>query len=152
MNDIKSFVMIKYKIITSDTTTWDICDTYPDSVKINWAWRCAYDAEHLVIKLGDLTLVDIAKKYKDGFATHGELMHARDYKTTGYNHAAYAFFYAAICLESSTDNYTVCAVSNAAHALSGDPGFANDKFEEKFDQYIKWLIEELCEYESKQHE
>ena len=74
MNDIKSFVLLKYEIITSDQSTWDRLEKYPDSVKSKWAWRCAADVEHLAQGYPEAEeCIRVAKAYRDGKATKEEL-------------------------------------------------------------------------------
>ena len=73
-SDIKTFVLLKYKILTSDSSTWHLCDTYPESVRKSWAWRCASDVEDLAKghKKAE-ECIRIAKLYRDGLATEEEL-------------------------------------------------------------------------------
>jgi len=131
----KVFVRLRYSIPT-DFSDWKRCEaTYPESVKSKWAWRCAADVEHLATKGHHPEAeecIRIAKLYRDGKATIKELDKAwRDvpYADT----ASYAASYAAAS----------CATSASYHAATS----AINR-EKKWKLYIKWLIEELCEYES----
>jgi len=144
-NDIKTFVLLKYEILTSDSDTWNRCEaTYPDSVKQKWAWRCAADVEHLATKGHHPEAeecIRIAKLYRDGKATIKELDKA------WLDVPLFGAAYYATC--------AACAAYNAAKAAyaasSADAAFATTSTferEEKWKLYIGWLIEELCEYES----
>ena len=50
INDIKSFVILKYPMITSDSNTWNLCEKYPESVNKKWALRCARDGIDIMVK------------------------------------------------------------------------------------------------------
>ena len=134
MEDIKSFVLLKYEIITSDRSTWPRLEKYPESVKIKWAWRCVADVEHLAKgHPAAEECIRVAKQYRDGLATKEELDKAWQAVPFGDTYAAYyaggdEVVYAAFYASETT--YIKC--------------------EEKWKLYIDWLIEELCEYEAKQ--
>ena len=135
--DIKSFVLLKYKILTGDFTTWHFCETYPAEVQKSWAWRCAEDVEHLATTKESKELYRVARLYSDGLATKEELTAAYGagyHSDTGAAHRA--AYYAAI----STDG--MAASSCAYYAAS-----TNTK---KWSIYKSWLIEELCKYEEQQ--
>jgi hypothetical protein len=141
-DDIKSFVLLKYEILTSDNNTWKLCETYPLEVRSKWAWRCASDVEHLAKEYPKAEeCIRVAKAHRDGTATKRELDKAFQRASTGIG--AIDTIYAA----SSSAYVAACkvewAVDAACYAV-----VAFIKPEEKWKQYISWLIEELCEYEA----
>jgi len=95
-DDIKTFVLLKYEILTSDYDTWDRCEpTYPAEVKTKWAWRCAADVEHIAKGYPEAEeCIRVAKLCRDGKATIKELNKAwRGIKNTipaGHHYATYA--------------------------------------------------------------
>ena len=128
MNDIKSFVLLKYEIITEDENTWHLCDTYPPEIVKKWAWRCADDVAHIAKGYKEAEeCIRIAKLYSDGLATKEELDNA-------YN-AAYA---------ATAAYYAARAAKYAAHNAA-----YTDEYSVSMKKYIDWLIEELCKHESK---
>jgi len=144
-NELKTFVLLKYEILTSDTSTWERCEaTYPVSVKSKWAWRCAADVEHLA--KGHHTkqeeCIRIAKLYRGGGkATIEELNKAwREFPHSagGRRRAAVAAYYAV----AITAYHATTITTTTASAIINR--------EEKWAMYIGWLIEELCEYEKNQ--
>jgi hypothetical protein len=46
-NEAKSFVILKYQILSEDRTTWNLAETYPKIVCFKWMLRCSRDVEHL---------------------------------------------------------------------------------------------------------
>jgi len=139
MNDIKTFVLLKYEILTRDNSTWHLCDTYPDEVNKKWAWRCAGDVEHLAKGHKEAKeCIRVAKLYRDGLATREELDKAclAAYTTPGGMAAYYA---------ASTASAYHAAIAGAAYSAASA---AYSYKGEKWNLYIEWLIEELCEYES----
>ena len=144
MNDIETFIRLKYEIITSDQNTWSRLDRYPESVKKNWAWRCAADVEHLAKgHPAAEECICVAKQYRDGLATRKELDKAWQAvpfsNTNDARIAARAAYYAA---------NTYFYAAGAAKAAANTYYFDASKQEEKWELYINWLIEELCEYEN----
>ena len=142
--DTKTFVLLKYKILTSDDSTWHLCETYPESVRKAWAWRCAEDVEHFAKGYsGAEEFIRIAKLYRDGLATQKELdkaWHEVPYPTSAY-HAANAAY--------AQSAYYAAAANHAAYAAyRAGNCYPHNQGEEKWKLYISWLIEELCEYES----
>jgi len=123
VDDVKTFVLLKYEILTSDRNTWHLCDTYPEEVRSKWAWRCANDVEHLAKgnKRAE-ECIRVAKLYRDGLATRKELDKAWN--------AAYYYSSAS----------TASSAYHAAYASTASR-------KEKWNLYIGWLIEELCNYE-----
>ena len=140
-NNIKSFVLLKYEIITSDSDTWDLCEKYPAEVKSRWAWRCAEDVEHLAKGYPKAEeCIRIAKLYRDGLATKEELDRAWN-DSSAITYATTAYY---------AGNAASAAASAAAYAAYYAAYHATAKREEKWKLYIGWLIQELCEWESKQ--
>ena len=138
--DIKSFVLLKYPMITSDRSTWHLCEKYPESVNKKWALRCARDVEHLDDTGKSKKCNDLNERYQAGeIGLLGELKKAADAAHYGTSAAYYSAYYAA---------YTAYyAAKTAAYTAAN----ATDR-EEKWKLYISWLIDELCEYEGKQNE
>ena len=139
MNDIKSFVLLKYPMITSNSDTWDRAEKYPESVNKRWALRCARDVEHLDVTSKSKRCNDLTERYINGeIEVLEELKKAADAAhyadAAAYAASAYAAYHAAYSA------YYAAAYYSAANQ------------EEKWKLYIDWLIEELCEYESKQNE
>jgi len=151
MDDIKTFVLLKYEILTSDSNTWHLCGTYPDEVRSKWAWRCAADVEHLANgNNGAMECIRVAKLYRDGLATKDELKQAW-YSADAANYPA--AYYAYTAAYSATQSYyavTADEAASATEAANVNAGYGH-KAEEKWNLYIEWLIEELCGYE-KNHE
>jgi hypothetical protein len=145
MNDIKTFVLLKYEILTSDADTWHLCDTYPAEVRSRWAWRCAADVEHLAKGYPKAEeCIRVAKLYRDGLANKEEL----DKAWCAANASANAYAYAAATYQAA--HYAYYAAYAAAHAANAYVHASAYAKEEKWKLYISWLIEELCEWESKQ--
>jgi len=147
-NELKTFVLLKYEILTSDSDTWKRCeDTYPESVKSNWAWRCAAEVEHLANGYPEAEeFIRIAKLYRDGKATMEELEKAWNkvqyaVDAAYYYEAAAAAYYAA----DAVYYYASSAARGVDAAYHCDATVAEQ--EEKWKLYISWLIEELCAYE-----
>jgi len=146
-NELKTFVLLKYEILTSDSDTWERCEsTYPVSVKSKWAVRCAADTEHLAKGHSKAEeCIRITKLYRNGAATLEELNKLWNdlslYNSTDVvaYHAAYAYYYA--INHAGHTHYAGAAYNAASAAFSAMQ-------EEKWKLYIGWLIEELCEYES----
>jgi len=138
IDDIKTFVLLKYEILTSDSNTWHLCDTYPEEVRTKWAWRCANDVEHLAKgnKRAE-ECIRISKLYRDGLATKEELNKAWD--------AAHATAAAANAMAVVRAADCAASAANAAYYAAAAAATAARK--EKWNLYIEWLIEELCNYE-----
>jgi len=141
--DIKTFVALKYSILTSDESTWHLCDTYPAEVRKSWAWRCAEDVEHLATTKESKEMYRVARLYRDGLATKEELNKAYYTQGAAYAayYAAYAAYYAAYAAAAHTAYAYACAAYYATTATAK---------EEKWKLYISWLVEELCKYEEQQ--
>ena len=142
INDIKSFVLLKYEILSNDSNTWDRAEKYPESVNKRWALRCARDVEHLDKTGRAKRCNDLNERYQNGeIEVLDELKEAANAAATTY--AAYTAYttYAAYTAYSGAATY---AATYAAYAANT----ATDR-EEKWKLYISWLIEELCEYEEK---
>jgi hypothetical protein len=147
-NDIKSFVLLKYEILSSNSGTWDLCKTYPIEVQRKWAWRCVEDAEYLVIGYPkSQECIRLAKAYRDGTATKEELDEAYDMAMQDSNigfwiaNSSYHAAHVSLAYHSNSA-HGVCSVHYATIGV--------DYPEEKWKLYIDWLIEELCEWELKQ--
>jgi hypothetical protein len=141
--DIKSFIHLKYQIITEDRSTWYLCETYPKIVCMKWALRCARDVEHCASKYPRVKACnDLLQEYiNNGMPKemHDRLREVTSATVAGATtYAAYASYYAA---SPATAAY---AVANAARYTASIIALAA-----KWSQYIEWLIEELCEYENK---
>lgn len=141
MDDIRSFVLLKYKMITSNDNSWSLAEAYPIEIRRNWAWRCAEDVEHLA--KGNLyaeKLIAAAKDFRRGKISYDYLKNAW-WNTS--NEAALAHYY----IYHEKDTVDIHAVYFAV--------CAQNKSEEKdkiiWNKYIDWLIEELSEYESKRN-
>lgn len=152
----KTVVLLKYEILTRDQSTWKLCETYPIEVRSKWAWRCAVDVEHLVEgNQSAENLVRVAKEYHAGLATKEELDIARDSCVSSLDSPrsywrAHSTYYAS--LVDQVGNYTSAIhTTNAVfYATYGIGVYGLDRQDKKWKLYISWLIEELCEYESKQ--
>ena len=155
-HETESFVKLKYELITQDRNTWHLCETYPKEVRNKWAWRCAADVEHLADGHKEAEeLIRVAKAYRDGLATEEELEDASYHAAyANADHAAYyAAYYAAYAATLAANAYAAYAAHHAAnaayyaaYAAKGMP-FAAASYEKQFNIYIRWLVEELCEYE-----
>ena len=143
-NEIKTFVLLKYPMITSDQDTWHLCEKYPESVNKKWALRCARDVEHLDKAGRAKKCNDLNERYQNGETELlEELKKAADaalHASTPVDAAAAAYYANYAAYTASRANATYCAAY-----------IATDR-EEKWKLYIQWLIEELCEYEEKQNE
>jgi len=152
LEDIKSFVALKYSILTSDESTWHLCDTYPAEVRKSWAWRCAEDVEHLATTKESKELYRVARLYRDGLATEEELdKAAANYAAYAYNAAAYAAHAAAYAAHAAY--YAAANAAYAANRAAANAAYAANRAatkEEKWKLYISWLVEELCKYEEQQ--
>jgi len=154
MDDIRTFVALKYQLITRDLVTWHINETYPPAVRSAWAWRCADDVRHFATENPAAKLcVDTAKRYRDGLTNKEDMESSSNYSSklvifggTEY-HAAYAAYYAALSSHNNTDNSNIWAVVHAAHAMTKS---INTRFTTHgiWELYISWLVEELCKWES----
>jgi len=164
MDDIKTFVALKYQIITNKPDTWNLCETYPLEVISAWAWRCAGDVEHFAKGYVDSEYcIEVAKSYRDGLIGSTALRNAAIENGTTDNVRAYnaaeAATYAAYTAPhrrkspvAPLDVYTSMALgwrapaayaATAAHAAS----LAHDDTDDKWQLYVGWLIEELCKWE-----
>ena len=149
--DIKSFVLLKYPMITSDRSTWHLCEKYPESVNKKWALRCARDVEHLDKTGKSKRCNDLNERYQAGeIEVLEELKKAAAYTAyAAYAAYAYAAAYtaadAAYSAHSAYTAYTYTAYYSATYYTG-----AYGNREEKWKLYISWLIEELCEYEVRQ--
>ena len=153
LNDIKSFVLLKYQILTSNASTWILCKTYPLEVRKNWAWRCAEDVEHLARAKEAKEVYRVARLYRDGKATGKELttVHTACIASISTaNHAVYGSIYAADYAANAANAAinAVYAVRYAVDATTYATTEYNDVYATKWKLYISWLIEELCKYES----
>ena len=145
MEDIKSFVLLKYEMITSDSNTWSRLEKYPESVKSKWAWRCAEDVEHHAEGYPEAEeCIRVCKLHRDGKATEDELDVACQPFPLGDAFtavmAARSTALAAYATRRGLAAYAAYAATKAA------PVGINE--EEKWKLYISWLIEELCDYEN----
>ena len=142
MNNIKTFVLLKYEIITEDENTWHLCDTYPLEVKKKWAWRCADDVAHLAKGYKEAEeCIRVAKLYSGGLATKEELDNAYN---AAYHAAYHAAYYATRAAYAA--HYAAHCAARAAYCAVVATGNTNPVLMKK---YIDWLIEELCKHESK---
>jgi hypothetical protein len=141
-SDILSFVKLKYEILTRSMNTWDLCKIYPDEVRIKWAWRCAADVEHFAKGYPAAEeCIRVAKAYRDGLATSEEL----EDSYSGIKDSAATSSFAAASAACAAIAGAIAGDLVAAHAAFYSVEAFNDN--EKWNQYIDWLIEELCEYE-----
>jgi hypothetical protein len=71
--DIKSFVKLKYKIITGDDrSTWD--NMYPGDVYYRWIWRVTLDMEDAIKSIPTLhRCLMVAQQYIDRSARYEEV-------------------------------------------------------------------------------
>jgi hypothetical protein len=157
MNDIKTLVLLKYQILTEDYSTWRLCETYPEIVRLKWALRCARDVEHIANKYPAVKRCnDTLEMYINGKASKEEVekaaaaaaVHAVALHAVGI--AAYAAYAAANAAVAAKAAYAADA-ANASYAVSNAAAAGGRMFSggmaAKWKQYIDWLIEELCEYE-----
>jgi len=154
MEEIETFVRLKYEILTADISTWKKCEaTYPAEVKSKWAWRCAADVEDLAGRRFDAReCIRISKLYRDGEATLEELrevfnnvdQYEQDDESYPYS-AAEASFNAAI-----GDIYSTA--DSACYAHWSNECWTDGTLKEQWNIYLGWLIEELCEYENNKGE
>jgi len=149
MNDIETFVILKYEILTSNSDTWKRCEsTYPAEVKSKWAWRCAADVEHLAKGYPEAEeCIRIAKLCRDGKATMEELDKAwQEVPYSAYTNSAY---YAADGKQAARAAfYAALAAANASYHSGDNVDISCAVQKEKWNLYGDWLVEELCEYES----
>ena len=161
MNDIKSFVLLKYKILTPNSSTWHLGETYPLEVRKNWAWRCAEDVEHLATTKKAKEVYRVARLYRDGKATREELTTFHNTciaDSASANYAVYVAVYAALAIDAHA-KYAIVAADNAANAaayvvraINTDITTYAATHATKWNLYIDWLIEELCKYEGLKNE
>lgn len=156
--DVQTLVKLKYQIITSDTDTWHICDTYPKEVLSKWAWRCAADVEHLADGYPEaMECIRVAKAYRDGLATREEVDKAWHCAAShSASHSAVNAAYASAMTAADTNNAASTAATVAIGAATRLPldtttwqAVASANCGTEFNKYIGWLVEELCEYEIK---
>jgi hypothetical protein len=133
LGEIELFVRLKYEIpIRFDLSSHSFFDAYPAEVNKKWAWRCVTDAEYLASGYPEAEeCIRLAKAYRDGLATKDEL--AKAWLITS-NPGALSAYYTAIGDYGSGANFA---------AGNRDP-------ENLWKLYIKWLIEELYEWEINQ--
>lgn len=143
MDEDKSFAKLKYEIVDiEDDSTWKLCETYPDPVKKEWAWRCALDVEHFANKSKIATkCIETAKRFREGLASKEELLGAQeavnddaaggDQNKINSAMAAYAFYY---------------AVDGPFWAIQGVHYAATASKKKK--EYKDWLIEELGKHDT----
>jgi hypothetical protein len=136
-NEIKTFITLKYQILTQNTETWYLSETYPKQAIINWAWRCAADVEYLARDRKSRECIRVAKLFRKGEATKEELT---DRWQQTSDQPALAHFY----IYYTENNYTCVDAVDFASASKENSGFVR---EDVWDQYIEWLIEELYKYE-----
>ena len=160
MDDIKSFVALKYQILTSDDKSWNLCKTYPFEARSKWAWRCAADVEHLAKGYPEAEYcIEVAKKYRDGLVTWTELtvayvdayaaLHRGQFREARSRHAEPGVIDAVRAAYAAAHDGGDQAVTASVAAHAGHIGGARaPESAAKWDRYIKWLVEELCAWES----
>lgn len=147
--DIETFIRLKYKIPEDYDQLHNAFDIYPAKVLYKLAERCAINVEHVAAGYSEAeNCIHISKLYKNGNATKDELEAAvsavakakwsNDYKIEHPD-----------CTESELYNANYAAFS--WYNLTDRPlmvvhcAIMIDT--ENWGLYIKWLIEELCEWE-----
>jgi hypothetical protein len=144
-SDIKAFVLLKYKILTSDPDTWELCNTYPPEVRSKWIWRCIIDLEFLVDEYSSAkNCIAVAKKHRDGLATQEEF-------NIAYKDAIDPYSVKRVRRICGAVNYALFSdAENAIRSLYKIHYTKCGKIPQplKWKLYIEWLIEELCEYET----
>lgn len=148
----KSFVTLKYSILSRDTDTWYLAESYPGEVRERWAWRCALDAEYLAINCPIAQhCIHAAKLYKGRYILRDQLSAAATQMKTLKSldsidacNAGYAFYYASYYDVKSID-YAKYAVYTAFYASTYSPTHHSI-----FSKYVDWLVEELCIWEYEQ--
>jgi hypothetical protein len=149
INDIKTFVLLKYEIITADSNTWHLCDTYPAEIKSKWGWRIADDVEHFAKGYPAAEeCIRVAKAYRDGVATQDELnmawSHTKQTNTGAHCNAAYT-----ATAERHGGPVVAYWAARISYQMRGGTYAEYEAVrQEKWKLYISWLIEELCEYET----
>jgi hypothetical protein len=147
-------VKLKYEIITQESNTWHLCETYPLEVRSKWAWRCAESIQYIITRDIDKKIIQAAKDYRDGKITEEKPcfvdrsvlrlnpygISARDISSAAAGSATYS----AAIVDAAY------AAASAAHAHASSKKFQSVKHQQQWFKYIDWLIEELIEYEMRE--
>jgi len=159
MDDIKTFVALKYQIITAESRNpLTLCGTYPVEVRVAWSRRCAADVEHL--SKGHISAeraIIASKKYKDGLINLDELEeYAVRVSSFGDSrapyHAANSALHAAVSKEDVHVSFAAIAsgqsVNSYAAVVHAVLAASLEESHGKWNLYTNWLFEELCKWES----
>lgn len=147
--DTESFVRLKYEIITIDQNTWQKAKEYPIEVRVKWAWRCLDDATPNAEGNADvLNTLELAKKCAKGECDIDEVRESL--RVVSPNH------YPSFCVAEAASWAALTAIDefflaapNAAYCSYLCSLFAKPTLSTKYDEYLIWLVEELCEWELK---
>lgn len=138
MNDIDTFVHLKYQILTSDSASWNFLKTYPFQVQVKWLLRYVEDDRENTMTPGAKNCVETIRRWLDGKISKQEV------KASGTVIIADVGLYAYI-LFIITRAISLDRVEYIADRID-----INDlvNHSSKWNLYISWLIEELYEYEN----
>ena len=145
----ETYVRLKYQIVTSDKSTWGFCQTYPQIVRVKWALRCAKEVMHLVADFPEIIrCIETTQKWIDGLASDEEVITVGQ---AGNLRCAGQVGRSGIAAANSAVHTIATAASSKMPAFAYDHAIYAALFASraggKWDTYIKWLIEELGNYE-----
>lgn len=151
-SDIKTFVLLKYNITYDEVKLKSMIFSCPIEALTKTAWRIAKDVEYLANDAKSKHCIKVAKLHGLTKNHLHELQMARrdtdedDCSVEGYWAATTA--YDAALLDIDSESFFTNVLSSAEVSNS----YGNRNIVEKHIEYINWLIEELCIYESNQNE
>lgn len=147
MNDIETFVRLKYQILTSDESTWHLCGTYPFRVQVKWFLRCieafGIDIEDVASK----NCVEIIKKWLDGKVIEQEELYRAGLLVLQLPRSLRSYMYMNILYDITRAIKLNQINCNENYFIHGHEINNLTKTSSKWKLYISWLIEELYEYE-----
>jgi len=132
MTSIESFVLLKYEIITGDSTTWKFCETYPEKVLYNTILRIIdvdlyLHPDHKYYQTSRNNF-DLIENYINGKISKHEVIHnwITEISRKVHINLLYYIFVKGAFIERAKDFTTIETIT-------------------------KILIEELCNYENNQY-
>ena len=142
LDDMASFIRLKYPVITKDKETWERATEYPEEVLSKWIWRCAEYLEPFADgHKEEMKMIELCKKAKrKGFSKPSvrlnleigdawRAVHTK-YSNAKAARAAYTFYNCAYCMK----------VNVIASGIQSN--------KDEVDLFLRFLLEELCKYES----
>lgn len=144
MDDSRTFVKLKYQILTSDKTTWHLCKTYPHRVLVKWAMRCIIGTPHPIFKnINTKIILNYARLWLDGRVSDEEIIEIpvhRDYPVI----ASHLIWF--ICIKTDED-----VIHHIIEKLIKIQEYNSiEKINKQWKQYTLWLEDELYDYELNQ--